>query len=397
MRVVVDETSAAYAPPLGAGLLLQLLRDGRPRTRAELARAAGLARSTVSGRLDALLDAGLIAVGDEGVSTGGRPASRFAFNPSARVTLAADFGATHANIAVTDLAGGILTSRRISLDIADGPEPVLGWLVETGQQLLAECGRVPGELAGVGIGLPGPVEHSTGRPTNPPIMPGWDGFDVPGLVSEALHAPVLVDNDVNVMALGEHATAFADADHLVFVKVATGIGSGIISDGRLQRGAQGAAGDLGHVLAPHGGDAPCRCGNSGCLEAVASAAAVAARLSAEGLDVTGSRDVVALVRAGNMRAAQLVRQAGRDIGEVLAACVSMLNPSVIVMGGSLAEAGEMLLAGVREAVYRRSLPLATEHLRIVTSVTGAQAGVVGAATMVIQHALSPTVLDPLLS
>lgn len=397
MHVVADETSAAYAPPLGAGLLLQLLRDGRPRTRAELARAAGLARSTVSGRLDALLDAGLIAVGDEGVFTGGRPASRFAFNPNARVALAADLGATHANLAVTDLAGTSLASRRAALDIADGPERVLTWLVEVGRELLHECERRPAELAGVGIGLPGPVEHSTGRPTNPPIMPGWDGFDVPGLVSAALNAPVLVDNDVNVMALGEHATAFPDADHLVFVKVATGIGSGIISDGRLHRGAQGAAGDLGHVLAPHGGDIPCRCGNTGCLEAVASAAAVAAALSEEGLDVSSSRDVVALVRSGNMRAAQAVRQAGRDIGEVLAACVSMLNPSVIVMGGSLAEAGEMLLAGVREAVYRRSLPLATEHLRIVSSVTGADAGVVGAATMVIQHALSPGVLDPQLS
>jgi len=379
---------------LGAGLLLQLLRDGRPRTRAELARAAGLARSTVSGRIDALLNAGLIAVGDEGVSTGGRPASRFAFNPTARVVLAADVGATHANLAVTDLAGKPLATRRAELDIADGPEPVLSWLIEAGRELLTESGREPADLAGVGIGLPGPVEHSTGRPTNPPIMPGWDGFDVPGMVSSGLGAPVLVDNDVNVMALGEHATAFPDADHLIFVKVATGIGSGIISDGRLHRGAQGAAGDLGHVLAPHGGDIPCRCGNTGCLEAVASAAAVAAKLREEGLDVHGSRDVVALVRAGNMRAAQAVRQAGRDIGEVLAACVSMLNPSVIVMGGSLAEAGEMLLAGVREAVYRRSLPLATEHLRIVSSVTGADAGVVGAATMVVQHALSPAVLDP---
>jgi len=392
--VAVDETGAAYAPPLGAGLLLQLLRDGRPRTRAELARAAGLARSTVSGRIDALLNAGLIAVGDEGVSTGGRPASRFAFNPTARVVLAADVGATHANLAVTDLAGKPLATRRAELDIADGPEPVLSWLIEAGRELLTESGREPADLAGVGIGLPGPVEHSTGRPTNPPIMPGWDGFDVPGMVSSGLGAPVLVDNDVNVMALGEHATAFPDADHLIFVKVATGIGSGIISDGRLHRGAQGAAGDLGHVLAPHGGDIPCRCGNTGCLEAVASAAAVAAKLREEGLDVHGSRDVVALVRAGNMRAAQAVRQAGRDIGEVLAACVSMLNPSVIVMGGSLAEAGEMLLAGVREAVYRRSLPLATEHLRIVSSVTGADAGVVGAATMVVQHALSPAVLDP---
>lgn len=391
--MVVDDTSAPYTPPSGAGLLLRLLRDGRPRTRAELARACGLARSTVSGHLDALLGAGLIAESGNGISTGGRPANTFVFNPAARVVLAADLGATHATLAVTDLAGTSLATRHAELDIADGPEPVLGWVVGAGRELLSECGRSGENLVGVGIGLPGPVEHSTGRPTSPPIMPGWDGFDVPLLVSQALDAPVLVDNDVNVMALGEHALAFPDADHLVFVKVATGIGSGIISDGRLQRGAQGAAGDLGHVLAPHGDDVPCRCGNTGCLEAVASATAVAAGLRAQGVEAHNSRDVVRLVRLGNTRAAQAVRQAGRDIGEVLAACVSMLNPSVIVIGGSMAEAGEILLAGVREAVYRRSLPLATEHLRIVSSKSGPDAGVVGAATMVVQHALSPAVLD----
>jgi predicted NBD/HSP70 family sugar kinase len=376
---------------------LHVLRDGRPRTRAELARATGLARSTVAGRLDALLAAGLIAQGDDTIRTGGRPAGRLAFNPGSRLVLAVDLGATHANVAVTDLAGTALASRTVQLDIADGPVKVLGWLVSTGRDLLGEAARSHRDLAGVGIGIPGPVEHSTGRPVNPPIMPGWDGFDVPAMVGQALEAPVLVDNDVNVMALGEHDTAFRDVDNLVFVKVATGIGSGIISHGRLHRGAQGAAGDLGHVLAPHGGDKPCRCGNTGCLEAVASGAAVAASLREQGLEAGSSSDVVALVRGGNMAATQAVRQAGRDIGEVLAACVSMLNPSVIVMGGSLAAAGEMLLAGVREAVYRRSLPLATEHLRIVSSRTGARAGVVGAATLVIQHALSPAVLDAALS
>ncbi|MGH3383824.1 MAG: ROK family protein [Nocardioidaceae bacterium] len=392
-----NELSAPSTSQSGAGSLLRLLLDGRPRTRAELARATGLARSTVTPRLDALIEAGLITSHDEAMSTGGRPASRFAFNPAARVTLAADLGATHAAVAVTDLTGAPLATRRADLDIADGPEPILDWLVETGHQLLADAGRQVSDLVGVGIGVPGPVEHSTGRLTNPPIMPGWDRYDVPAKVGAGLHAPVLVDNDVNVMALGEHATAFPDEDHLIFVKVATGIGSGIISGGRLHQGAQGSAGDLGHVLAPHGGDATCRCGNTGCLEAVASGAAVAAKLREQGLDAQSSRDVVALVRAGNMAATQAVRQAGRDIGEVLAACVSLLNPSVIVVGGSLAEAGEMLLAGVREAVYRRSLPLATQHLRIVTSQTGSEAGVVGAATMVIQNALSPTVIDAALA
>ena len=224
-------------------------------------------------------------------------------------------------------------------------------------------------------------------------MPGWDGFDVPGFVRDALGVVVTVDNDVNVMALGEHSIGFRDVDHLMFVKVATGIGSGIISDGELRRGAQGAAGDLGHIQVPHDVDAVCRCGNVGCLEAVASGAAVATRLRTMGVDARSSREVVGLVRGGSVPATRLVREAGRTIGEVLASAVSLLNPSVIVIGGSLSQAGDPLLAGVREVVYRRSLPLATARLQIVQASTGDRSGVVGAAVLVIDHVLAPAAVD----
>ncbi|SDH86447.1 Sugar kinase of the NBD/HSP70 family, may contain an N-terminal HTH domain [Actinokineospora alba] len=375
------------------GELLRLLRDGRPRTRAELVVETGLARSTVRARLDSLLDAGLITDGGNGASTGGRPASRLVFNARAKIALAAEVGATHATIAAADLTGALLATDKLDLDIAEGPESVLPLLITAWRELLRASGLDQLPLAGVGIGLPGPVEHSTGKPNNPPIMPGWDGYDVPARVAADLGVPVLVDNEVNLMALGEHATCFPHAQDMIVVKVATGIGSGFISNGALHRGAVGAAGDLGHILAPNGGDAHCRCGNTGCLEAVASGPAIAAKLHASGLDAQTSADVVALVRAGNLEAGQAVRQAGRDIGDVLAACVSMFNPSLIVVGGSVALAGEMLLAGVREAIYRRSLPLATENLAIVPSQAGIDAGVLGAATMVVQHALSPAVID----
>jgi predicted NBD/HSP70 family sugar kinase len=377
----------------GAGHLLQLMRDGQPRTRAELSQLTGLARSAVGARVDALLAAGLLSPYGDAVSTGGRPPARFAFNPTARVLLAADLGATHGTVALTDLGGSVIVERKDRIEIAKGPEPVLAWLVATGHELLAEAGRSKSDLVGVGVGLPGPVEHSTGKPVNPPIMPNWHGYDVPARIAAELGGPVLVDNDVNIMALGEHETAFSDVEHLLFVKVATGIGAGIISGGRLHRGAQGAAGDLGHVQAPHGGDAPCSCGNHGCLEAIASGSAIAARLRAEGIDVKGSREVVDLVLAGSIPAANAVRQAGRDIGEVLATVVSLLNPSVIVIGGVVSEAAEGLLAGIREVVYGRSLPLSTGELRIVGSRTGEQAGVIGAAVMVIQHVLFPEQID----
>ncbi|MFC5290583.1 ROK family protein [Actinokineospora guangxiensis] len=379
------------SPSATPGELLRLLRDGQSRTRAELVAETGLARSTVRARLDALVDAGLVSDRGNGASTGGRPASRFVFNSRSRLVLAAEVGATHATVAVTDLTGEPLATERIDLDIADGPDIVLGTLAATWRGLVERHGA---PVAGIGIGLPGPVEHSTGRPTNPPIMPGWNGYDVPARVQRDFAVPVLVDNEVNLMALGEHTRCHPTEQHMIVVKVATGIGSGLISNGALHRGAVGAAGDLGHILAPGAGDVPCRCGNTGCLEAVASGPAIAAQLTAVGIPARTSKDVVELVQAGNPTAGQAVRQAGRDIGEVLAGGVSLFNPSLIVMGGSLSQAGEMLLAGVREAIYRRSLPLATEHLRIVPSQTADSAAMLGAAAMVVQHALSPDVLDP---
>ena len=377
----------------GAGSLLQHLRDGVPRTRSELAAATGLGRSTVAQRVDALLASALVGPAGEALSTGGRPPTQFAFNPAARVVLAADVGATHVRLAVTDLAANVLASELVDLDIALGPEVVLRWVVEHGRRLIVSAARDITHIAGVGIGLPGPVEHATGRPTHPPIMPGWDGFDVPGFVRAEVGAEVFVDNDVNVMALGEHYMGFREVNHLMFVKIATGIGSGIISDGALRRGAQGAAGDLGHIQVPHDVDAVCRCGNVGCLEAVASGAAIAGKLRASGVDATSSHDVVALARGGSVLATRLLRDAGRTIGEVLASAVSLLNPSVIVLGGTIAEAGDPLLAGVREIVYRRSLPLATAQLRIVQASAGDLSGVVGAAVMVIDRVLAPDAVD----
>ncbi|MFC8801565.1 ROK family protein [Promicromonospora sp. NPDC057138] len=375
----------------GAGDMFQLLRDGRPRTRADLAAVTGQARSTVAARIDLLMAAGLIAPAGEATSTGGRPPATFAFAPSARVVLGVDLGATHARLALTDLASTILAQRELPLLITDGPDAVLDRVAETGAELLREAGRSPGELAGVGVGLPGPVEHATGKPNNPPIMPGWDNADVPAILGARFHAPVLVDNDVNIMALGEHRAAWPDVADLLFVKVATGIGAGIIADGALRRGAQGSAGDIGHVAVPGVTDVVCRCGNIGCLEAIASGLAVANKL--EGAATPA--DVVALVRAGDVAASQAVRQAGREIGAVLATSVSLLNPSMIIIGGILADAGEHIVAGIREVVYQRSLPLATQHLRIVTARTGTQAGVLGASAMAVDQILSSEAVDRL--
>ena len=380
--------SSATSPQSGAGELLQLMLDGVPRTRAELVQVTGLARSTVGARVEALLSSGLLTPFGEAASTGGRPPARLAFNPSAGLVVGADVGATHALVALTDLSGQVLAEHALAIDVGDGPQRILDEVAAAALTLIRTEGRDLADVVGVGIGIPGPVEHSSGRPILPPIMPGWDTYDVPAHLQATLHAPVLVDNDVNLMALGEHATVYPTVEHLLYIKVATGIGAGIISGGRLHRGAQGAAGDLGHVAAPNGGDAPCSCGNRGCLEAVASGPAVLRTLAASGIVAEDLRDLVELAKKGDLEVAATVREAGREIGRVLATCVSLLNPSVIVVGGVVSTAAEHLLAGIREIVYGRSLPLATGGLQIVASRTGGHAGVVGAATMVTQHVLS---------
>lgn len=375
--------------PDDSAQLLRLLRDGGPRTRAQLADETGLARSTVTGRLDALAAAGLIVAAGDGVSTGGRRPAQIRFNPAARLVIAIDLGATHGVVAVCDLAGHLVSSEQTQLDIADGPESVLRWATGAARRLVRATGRPASELAGVGIGVPGPVEHSTGMPINPPIMPGWDRFDVPGYIARVFDVPVLVDNDVNVLALGEHAVSWPGQHDLLFVKVSTGIGAGIISGGRLQRGAQGSAGDLGHVRVPFTRDTPQHGDADADLEALASGPAIARWITEQGTSAQTSSDVLDLARGGNPVAIAALRQAGRDLGEVIATCVNLLNPSVVVVGGSIARAGEHLLAGVREVVYRQSTPLATQHLHIAQAKSGAFGGVLGAATMVAQHLLDP--------
>ena len=383
--------------PTGPGALLQLVRDGTATTRAELARYTGLSRSTVAQRVDSLIAANLVYEAGDSASTGGRPPTTLAFKHDAGVVLVADLGATHARLALSDLAGTPLAEHASDCDIADGPKAVLGWVCEEFEKLLEE-GRVKTEdVRGIGIGVPGPVEFSTGRPVSPPIMPGWDGFSLPDWFAPRYSASVLVDNDVNIMARGEHWMHFRETPHLLMIKVGTGIGCGIVADGHIYRGARGAAGDIGHIRATSREDVICRCGNVGCLEAVAGGQALADALSAAGIQAHHSRDVVELVRAGNPTAIRSVREAGRTLGEVLAGTVNFFNPGVIVIGGDIAEAHEHLLAGVREGIFSRSLPLATQDLRILPSRLGDRAGVIGAATMAIEHVLAPGAVDQALA
>jgi predicted NBD/HSP70 family sugar kinase len=394
MPADVESSGAGIA---GAGAVLRLIRHGTASTRGDLVHTTGLARSTISHRVDALLSRRLLVAEADAASTGGRPAQVLSFNRGAGFVLAADLGATHARLAVTDLAGTIIEETVHDIAIADGPEAVLDWL-EAGLDRLAKAAPPDGGgLLGVGVGLPGPVEYATGVPIAPPIMPGWDGYPVARRLGERFGAPALVDNDANLMALGERSRAWPDTEHLMFVKVGTGIGAGLISHGRPLRGAQGSAGDIGHIHVRDHDDVLCRCGNRGCLEAVAGGRALAVALTEAGLPADDVRDVVRLFREGHPEVTARIRAAGRQLGEVLAASVNAFNPAVIVIGGDLAQADEPLLAGVREIVYQRAVPLGTRSLRIVPSTLGDRAGVIGAAIMAIEHALEPDSVDRMLA
>ncbi|MEU6037278.1 ROK family protein [Actinomadura sp. NPDC047616] len=376
----------AAVPRAGAGTLLTLIRTGRASTRADLVRLSGFARSTVAQRLDALLEAGLIVPAGDAGSTGGRPPETFAFNRHAGVLLGADIGGSHTRVAVTDLGGHVLAETEADLDVADGPDAVLAWVTEAFARLLARVGREAADVRGVGVGVPGPVDTATGRLVSPPIMPDWDGVSVPERLSRALPpgaadpVPVVVDRDVNIMALGEQKAGGHDHPDMVVVKIGIGIGAGLIVGGEIYRGAQGAAGDLGHLR--RGTDEPCRCGNRGCLEATAGGWAIRRRLVERGYDVRTSQDIARLARRGDHETVRLVRQAGRLIGEALADVVGLFNPSHIVVGGNLAEAREPLLAGIREVVYERAQVLASRDLQIVPTTLGHRAGTIGAALLV---------------
>ncbi|MDH6519215.1 putative NBD/HSP70 family sugar kinase [Streptomyces sp. SAI-208] len=381
----------------GAGDLLELVRSGRAVTRGALQQATGLSRATVGQRLDRLFRAGWLREGAGGPvdsPLGGRPSITLEFDDAHAVVLAADLETRHARAAVLSLTGEILAEHSGTLVIEDGPDAVLGELGRWFAELLEKAGHRAEEACGIGLAVPGPVDLESGRVVQPPIMPGWDGYDIRGRLARSFTehtgagpVPVLVDNDANLMAYGEQRTAYPDCSAFVLVKVSTGIGAGVVVDGSVYRGIDGGAGDLGHIRVPAGAEALCRCGSYGCLAAVASGGAVARRLAAAGVPAASGSDVRDLLASGHPEAAALAREAGRHVGDVLATVVTLLNPGVLMIAGDLA--GTPFLTGVRELLYQRALPRSTARLEVVTSRLGERAGLVGAGALVVEHLYAP--------
>ncbi|MFG1944222.1 ROK family protein [Nonomuraea sp. NPDC048826] len=374
-----------------SGDVLQLIRTGEAVTRADIGRVTGLSRPAVQLRVDELLDRGLVVERADAPSTGGRPPVRLEFNAAGGVVLVAALGASRTRVAICDLAARELAGQDFAIDVEQGPDVVLPLVMDTWEELLGD--RPRSAVRGVGMGMPATVEFAEGRTESARVMASWTGVVIPPLVRARFPVPVLVDNDVNVLAIGEHRGAYPELDDLMFIKVSTRIGAGIIAGGGILRGALGAAGEIGHIPVRDGGGVLCRCGNVDCVDSVASGTALLRDLRAAGKDVKNIADVTRLVRAGDAEVMATVREAGRRIGEVVAGAVNILNPSVVVLGGDMAEAFGPLVSSIREVVYRRSTALATRRLRIEPSRLGPGAGISGCAVMVLDHVLSPEAVD----
>lgn len=389
-------STSSYATGLGLGTILAMLRGDEALTRTQIVQRTGLSRSTVNQRLEALLGADLVRTAGDTVPARGRPAETFTFNSARGILLVCDIGATGMRAALCDLAGTVVAEEFHTCDVTQGPEAVLSVTSELFDRLLDEQDHNVEEVEGVALSVPGPVDFESAQVVSPPIMTGWDRYDIRGWFSHTYEGPVLVDKDANAMAWGEYQRAHADTPNMLMVKLGTGVGSGIIANGEIFRGADGAAGDIGHTQASgtEGGHA-CRCGNVGCVEADAGGWAMIRDLHDLGHDVEDVDGVVSLIRSGDPDAVQLARSAGRTLGTALSEAVNLLNPRVVVLGGQLARADEQILAGIREMIYKWSLPLATRKLRIEASRLDPHAGVAGLALLLTDQVLAPARIDRL--
>ncbi|MFD7919393.1 ROK family protein [Streptomyces sp. NPDC059740] len=381
---------AGKGAPSLAARIVELIASGQATSRAELADLLGAAPSTISLAVGQLVERGLVAEEGTRSSTGGRPRKVLRLGSTDEFALAADLGGAHARIGVVLPGGGLSEVTTVPFDITAGPETALCDLADTLDRLAERHGT--GRLRGVGLSLPGPVDVVSGTVVLPSRMPGWHSFPVTAWLAERFGVPAAVDNDANCMAVGEAGARPAEHRQTITVKIGSAIGAGVVVDGRLYRGATGAAGDITHIRIDAGADIPCSCGNTGCLETVASGAALVRVLRERGADVSRPEDVVALAMDADPEATRAVRRAGDYLGQVLAANVNFFNPDAVYLGGILSTL-EPFVAAVRSQLYESCHPLMTKHLTIERVSLGADAGLAGAGRFALQRALADTLRE----
>lgn len=367
-------------------------------SRAEIAQQLGVSRATVSAVVDRLIDAGLVLERGEGVSRGGRRPIVLEIAANGGRVIGVDIGATHLAVMVTDLRGRVLAESLIDIDVQAGARRTLGEVDALVRETVRQAGCPWDAIQAIGVGVPGPVITLEGTVSTPPLMPGWDGFPIRDYLVGQWSKTVTVDNDADLGALGEWAFGAGQQESsLTYIKIGTGIGCGILLDGRIYHGAQGTAGEIGHMTISADGP-PCSCGNYGCLEAMAGGRAIAERaqlavkagqrtLLAGGgpVEAITARQVAEAALAGDAVSQQLLGDAGRHIGSAVAALVNLLNPGLVLIGGGVAQAGNHLLRPLREAALQRSLRASMRSTRIEVGALGRKATAMGAVALALSR------------
>lgn len=378
------------AAPATAGELLELVRTGRASTRSQLRALTGLSRTAITTRVSSLTSAGLLLLGEELASTGGRPPGALVFNQHAGVVLAVAIGRSRSQLAVLDLDGEEISSDSRDHEVGVGPDDLMPRIAE---RLASLLDGVEPPVLGIGLSLPGTLDPARGVSIGSPDVSGWDGVELAPYLAGVSTAPLFAGNDADVLARSELLGRSASLRDVLVVKASTGLGLGIIADGRVLSGHLGAAGEIGHTKIDAADGLACRCGSTGCLETLAGGWALVARAQEAGHQVEHVRDLVAIALQGDPTARGLLREGGRALGEVLATAINLLNPAAVVIGGDLAAAFDFHVAGVRESVYALAAPLATRDLQFLASIHGDRAGVVGCAALALDHVLAPVAVD----
>jgi predicted NBD/HSP70 family sugar kinase len=360
-------------------------------TQAEIARTTGLSAATVSNIVRELKESGTVEVTP--TSSGGRRARAVTLSGDAGVVIGVDFGHSHLRVAVGNLAHQVLAEQSEPFDVDASASQGLDRAEQLIGELVAATGTQREKIIGVGLGVPGPIDVETGVLGSTAILPGWIGINPRRELAERLEMPVQVDNDANLGALGELVWGGGRGVHdLAYIKVASGVGAGLVIDGRIYRGPGGTAGEIGHITLDESGPV-CRCGNRGCLETFTAARHVLELLRGSHGPALTVPGMVQLAREGDPGCRRVIADVGRHIGMGVASMCNLLNPSRVVLGGDLAEAGELVLAAIRESVARYAIPSAARRLSVVPGTLGARAEVLGALALALSEVGDSALLD----
>ena len=383
-----DSGSLRSLRELNRGRVIDALRGRGTASRAEIARATGLSRSTVSSIVADLIEAELLteqaeATGVAHGEAGGRPPVLLSLNPSAGLAVGVDFGHTHLRVAVSDLSHEVLAETWRELDVDHSAEDGLDAAAGLVSEVLKEAKVGPKGVIGVGMGLPGPIDRTTGAVGSSSILPGWVGVNAAMEMERRLGLPVMVENDANLGALAEFVWGSGRGhSDVIYIKLSSGVGAGLLFGGRLHHGAGGTAGEIGHIPAQNG-TAICRCGSRGCLETVASVRAIAQQVAASRGEDVSPRDLQKLIADRDPAASRLVGEAGREVGVALAGLCNLVNPNCVIIGGDLSAAGDLITQPVLESIRRYAITSAAEQVAVVAGVLGDRAELLGALALVL--------------